>query len=653
MLWCLRLLFLLQLTFFGAGLFPTPAYGTGFTQHQITTALFTATTSASSQDTQFYAQLDPVVFKTTPQYGSSVTVIHSKDLENKSYTQVLDILKNEAGLDVISTGGMGQTTTVFIRGAKSEHTLVLIDGVEANDPSTPTRLFDFSNLSTENIERIEIFRGANSVRFGPDAFGGVINIITKSDGSRPQSLFHLESGSFGSLSLGLSHLNQFKSIHSSTALSFTRTDGFSSADSPLAGSSLETDGFRRWSLSQKMLWEISEFTQIDFLLRGHQASTDLDSEGGPSGDDPNYISKSSQVMARAKVTQRLLPTLKTSLSLSSALHKREYDNTPDSSNPTLYQEDFDSQSLKAESITQFQVLPKTRIDGILQYRHETASSEQNFNGTLSQMSDLSQHLFGQALLIEHRPTDQLGIEFGARHDHASHGSTESLWSQSLSAEYTFQNLDLKLNANIGTAVKTPSLFQLYSTYGNENLNSEEALTWDLSLEKVWFDSHHFVLAVFGQHYSELIDFNTLTSKYENISGARILGAEISSFHHFNENWELQLHYKFLDTLDEIQKLSLLRRPDHTVSAQIQYQYAKIMLQLGLRYVNSRPDMDPVTWQRISLPSYFIGQWQSSFSINENLILKLRIENLWDKTYQDIAGYKTSPVAVYLALSGRF
>ena len=113
------------------------------------------------------------------QVGSSVTVISAEEIQRQQHPFVADVLRQAPGLDVARSGGPGQITSVFMRGANSDSTLVLIDGIDANDPSSPTRAFDFSTLMVDDIDRIEVIRGPQSTLWGSNASGGVINIITK------------------------------------------------------------------------------------------------------------------------------------------------------------------------------------------------------------------------------------------------------------------------------------------------------------------------------------------------------------------------------------------------------------------------------------------------------------------------------------------
>ncbi|MDP2036052.1 MAG: TonB-dependent receptor plug domain-containing protein, partial [Ignavibacteria bacterium] len=117
----------------------------------------------------------------TPYYaiGSSVSVVTSEVIQQKQLKTVVDILRDVPGISVSQQGGPGKLTYVTMRGANSNHTLVILDGVEMNDPSSPNNAFDFSSLNAKEIDRIEVVRGPQSTLYGSDAIAGVINIITK------------------------------------------------------------------------------------------------------------------------------------------------------------------------------------------------------------------------------------------------------------------------------------------------------------------------------------------------------------------------------------------------------------------------------------------------------------------------------------------
>ena len=129
--------------------------------------------------------------------GSSISVISGAELTGEGRGSLVDALRGRLGIDVVRSGGVGATTSLFLRGANSAHTKVLLDGLPLNDPSNASRSFDFANLTTENIERVEVLRGPQSVLYGSDAIGGVINIITKRGNGKPTLTYRAAGGSFG------------------------------------------------------------------------------------------------------------------------------------------------------------------------------------------------------------------------------------------------------------------------------------------------------------------------------------------------------------------------------------------------------------------------------------------------------------------------
>ena len=133
----------------------------------------------------------------TTENASAVTVITGAEMEAKQQRTVPDALADVPGLNVVQTGGPGGQTSVFIRGTNSNEVKVLIDGIDVSDPSNPNGSFDFGQLLTGDIARIEVLRGPQSGLYGSDAIGGVISITTKNGEGPPKVTATVDGGSFG------------------------------------------------------------------------------------------------------------------------------------------------------------------------------------------------------------------------------------------------------------------------------------------------------------------------------------------------------------------------------------------------------------------------------------------------------------------------
>ena len=220
--------------------------------------------------------------------ASSTTVITREELDRLKKTTVIEVLETIQGLNVIQNGPPGAAASVFIRGAKSEDTKVLLDGMELNEPMTPGRSFDMSCLLLENIDRIEIIKGPQSMLYGSDAMGGIINIITRQELGKPRFHISTQGGSYGTLSSHADVSGGSENIAYSFGAAFIRAEGFSAASTEYAENQ-EKDGYRNLTLSGKLGLKLKDNHEISFHLRTVDAQADIDNFGGDYGDDPNHV----------------------------------------------------------------------------------------------------------------------------------------------------------------------------------------------------------------------------------------------------------------------------------------------------------------------------------------------------------------------------
>ncbi|HEB35661.1 MAG TPA: TonB-dependent receptor, partial [Candidatus Aminicenantes bacterium] len=211
--------------------------------------------------------------------ASSVTVITKEQLEQSRKATVIEALQEVLGVSIIQNGPPGAAASVFLRGANSEHTLILMDGVELNDPISPSRSFDLAHLTLDNVERIEILRGPQSTLYGSDALGGVVNIITKKGQGKPEFSLSSLAGSYGTIITSAGINGSTERIQYSLGTSYFRSDGFSAASANYEGNE-EKDGYRNLTIWGRLGFRLSDNLDVDFILRTLNTQIDIDNAGG-------------------------------------------------------------------------------------------------------------------------------------------------------------------------------------------------------------------------------------------------------------------------------------------------------------------------------------------------------------------------------------
>jgi vitamin B12 transporter len=222
--------------------------------------------------------------------ASSVTVITRQDLDRTRKTFVLEAHISLIGLSTLQNGGPGETASVFIRGANAEHILVLLDGIELNDPINPSRSYDLAHLPISQVDRIEILRGPQSPLYGSDALGGVINIITRKGCGRPQLSVTASAGSYRSIEGDVEISGSSAGASYSFGVFHGQTAGISAASVRYPGNA-EPDGYRNFSLSGKFSYAVRKNISLQLTARSVRIRTEIDNFGGSYGDYPNKVQR--------------------------------------------------------------------------------------------------------------------------------------------------------------------------------------------------------------------------------------------------------------------------------------------------------------------------------------------------------------------------
>jgi vitamin B12 transporter len=587
--------------------------------------------------------------------ASSVTVITKKDIESKKAKTVPEVLKSVPGLDISQSGGSGQLTDIFIRGAKTEHTLVMIDGVEMNDPISPGRSFDFAHLTVDNIERIEIVRGPQSTLYGSDAIGGVINIITKKGEGKPKFFISGEGGTYNAFSEVAGFSGGTKWVNYSLGISHLYTKGFSAANEKYGNT--EKDGYENTSLSARVGVTPMECLDIDFIMRYIDAETDLDTKGGPGGDDPNYVSRSKQLFLRTEGSLLLFKGLwEQKLGFSLSNHDRDYRDDKDAQHPDDSSKGlYNSKMWKVDWQHNLYLHKTNTLTTGIEYEEERGESEYSWESAWGpgenvfpeKIANIKGAYIQDKIVLYESFFTTLGIRLD---DHSRFGSE---FTYRIALAYLFKKTGTKIKVTHGTGFKAPSLYQLYAPatewgpIGNENLNAEKSKGWDAGIEQHLFQNRlTFGATYFWNDFEDLIDFDWAKG-YINIAKAHTEGAEIFVSARPVEDLTIRASYTYTDTQDKETGQRLLRRPLNKGSLNLNYLFLeKGNVNVDIIYVGKRDDVDPDTYERVKAGDYTLFNLAASYDITKNVQVFGRVENLFNKEYEEVKGYGTPGFSIF-------
>jgi vitamin B12 transporter len=584
--------------------------------------------------------------------GSSITVITNQQIDESQNTTVLEVLRTVPSLDVIRSGGPGGQTSVFIRGAQSEHTLVLIDGVEMNDPITPGRSYDFASLATDNIERIEIIRGPQSILYGSDAIGGVINIITKRGKGTPHGFMSAEGGSFNTFTekAGVSGANQWANY--SLGIYHWATDGISAASEK--DGNHEKDGYENTSISTKLGVTPAENFDADFILRYINAKADIDNFGGVGGDDPNNKADLEQLFFRTQARLSLFNDLwEQELGFSLTDLDREYRNGTDADHPSdLDRGSYDGKILKFDWQHNLYLHETNTLTLGIENEEEKGKSkyysESAWGPYTSRFTEKIAQTNGYYLQDQIKLWDSWFTTLGVRLDDHSRFGLETTYR--ITSAYLLQQTGTKLKGSSGTGFKAPTLYQLYSQYGEKNLNPEESTGWDIGVEQSLFDKKLTLgVAYFSNEFDELIEFESGTSKYINVAEAETKGVEVFVSVRPNDDLTFQASYTYTDTENKETGEDLLRRARNKLGLNVNYQFTdKGNVNLSLVYIGKRDDNDYSTWPatQVELDTYVLANLAASYDITRNIQVFGRVENFLDEDYEEVKGFGTPELSAF-------
>jgi len=594
--------------------------------------------------------------------ASSVTVITREELERAKKTSILEALEEVIGISVIQNGPRGGAASAFLRGANSEHTLVMMDGVELNDPISPSRSFDLAHLTLEGIERIEILRGPQSTLYGSDALGGVINIITRRGQGKPKFQLSTDAGSYRTFSVNAGLSGGSNKIDYSLGISHLSTQGFSAASESYDGNK-EKDGYQNLSISGRAGFHLKNNFDLELSLRNLKTETEIDNSGGPYGDDPNNTQNYNFLFFKAQARSLHLRNRWEQKSFFSVVdYDRRHKNLVDDIHPFDSEEGFfKSRLFKFEWQNNFFLHETNTLSFGIEHHQEQGQSTYQSNSIWGPFSDVfplkRAQTTGFFIQDQIKSKNRFYATAGLRFDSRS-GFGTALTCR-LAETYLIENTQTKIKVTCGTGFKSPSLYQLYAPatfwgpIGNKSLKPEKSLGLDFGVEQSFVsDKILFSATYFLNEYQQLINFD-FSQGYINIGRAEAKGAELAVQAKPSAELIFNLGFTTTEAKDKETGARLLRRPNEKFSANINYQFIKQgNFNLSLLYIGKRDDMDfsKTPYEQITLPAYTLVNAALSFNIMANIQVFGRLEDIFNTKYEMIKGYGTPGFSAYGGLS---
>jgi len=568
--------------------------------------------------------------QTKTEIGSSVSIITADDIEELGFDFAIDAIASAPGVTINQNGAFGGSASVRIRGAASEQTLVLIDGVPVNDPSSPGGGFNFAFADSEQIERIEVLKGPQSTLWGTDAIGGVVAITTK----RPEAGFggsaFAEIGSFNTFRGGASVENGTDAGDFRLSLSGITTDGISKADEN--NGNTEDDPFESLTASAKGGLNLGGDVRVSGTALWSQSELDFD--GFVFGAQGN-VGDADQ----GNETEEL----STNLSLEAPLFDGKLENLIVLGYSEITREFFSNgtPSFDAEGDR-----ISFRYQGTLEINDRNALAfGAEREETTSSGDEVS--IDGLFTLYEFKPSEELTLTGGLRlDDHETFGAETT---GRVAAAYN-PNSQLTLRASWGQGFKAPTLFQLSGggfAAPNPDLKPETSEAIDFGVDWRTADgSAEISFTVFQADIRDLISF--ASTGYFNEAEVDTQGIELSGRVELNDWVSLSASYGYTDATDTDGD-PLARVPEHagdvTVSFDPEGPFSGAVL---IRYNGEEPNNSTTTvdsWTRVDVTG--------SYDLNEQIELFGRIENLFDEEYQQILGYGTPDLSGSIGIRLRY
>jgi vitamin B12 transporter len=604
------------------------------------------------------ARLNPVVVTATrtpvarDAAPASVTVLTGEELRAQGVARVADALRQVPGAAVAQSGSYGGTTSLFLRGGERDYTKVLVDGVPVNDPGGD---FDFANLTTDDIERIEILRGPASVLYGSDAVTGVIQIFTRRGSGRPRATLGARAGTYGTREGSADVSGSAGALSYSLGGALRRTDGVLDLN----------NRYRNDALGGRIGFAPSERADVALVSRYSEGTFHFPSDFAGAPTDSNQYTRERRVATGLDLGYRLAPRLGARVLLADSRSAVLSDNAPDSPGDTT---DFYSRTnadryrrsadLRLESSLAGSTIA---LGGVYEAEREESHGESRFASFPGSATDFAQRRLNRAAYAQvvseagGRGTLTVGGRYDDNEKFGAFRTGRAALALRLPAGF-------RVHGAAGNAFKEPAFSEVYNTsfsFGNPALRPERTRSYEGGVEREFARAVTLGATYFSQRFDDLVQYRSTglgdtTPSYVNVAAAKAAGVEAELRTRFYGGLAASAQLTYLDTkvLEAgfgasgtfVAGDALLRRPTRTGSLTLDYRPLRGgALAATLTHVGARDDRDFAAGKKVVLPAYTTLDVGAALALplpqrGPAVDATLRLENLLDREYQSVFGY---------------
>jgi vitamin B12 transporter len=601
-----------------------------------------------------------------PEVGNTVSVIDRELIERRKPVFVTDLLQDVPGIAVSRLGGFGAQTQVRIRGAEANQVLVMIDGVEANDPAAGDA-FSFEQTSWD-VERIEVIRGPQSALWGSDAMAGVINIVTRRTEEPLRVGAFAEGGSFTSRTFGAHIGSDFGRGSIDVSASAYDTDG-----NNISRTGGENDGYENASASLHTSLRLSDSWSWSVFGRYSDTTTEFDDVDFVTGLPADSPLKSDVALALIRTTTDLAlldGRWNHRAQLTYSVSDRDNKDARPGNDPV----DFDGDKYGAYYQTSFDFGSTARMNRLtLAVDHERDEYQQRGPIAFGDPNQ-NQKMHNTGLVAEYllQPLDAMNLSASVRYDENS--DFDSAATYRFAGTWRFDGTGTRLHASAGKGQKSPTFTERFGFFpgdfaGNPNLRPEESVGFDVGVVQSAFDSR---IQLELTYFYDKVDNEINGFVFDPVTGRFTAANEDGTSH--RTGVEFALHARLPAGLDASASYTYtnakepdlvnggnrreIRRPRNMAAGNLNYRLLdeRVNLNLNVSYSGKQKDdyFPPPDFAqtRVQLDDYTLLDIVASYAINDKFSVYGRAENLLDEDYENVLGYSTPGTGYYAGIRMR-